>query len=327
MRSTLLPFRPTLLLAAACALAVAACGGAAAVTTTGATTTTVAPTTTTVPPITTTTTLPPTTTTSTTTTTTLPPTTTTTTTTLPPAVVGWDGAGVSVLAIEVDFDPPIAALDMRSIVRTHLRQMDIETDDDAEAVMTLDLDGRSISRSYNSLGRCHAGARVSGTVKLTSPDLPTREKRISWEHPAPFVIFSSECETDPDYAPYDVAFATAFIPVLSAFWAEEAAPALTASIAADIRDSGDDLPRKARAMDAFRDLDADLLDSAAVVAALTATIDTVEYIVDHGITPHGADVAARKLLTSYSGTNYGVATMDDVAEWRDWLDTWEVEHS
>ena len=230
------------------------------------------------------------------------------------------------LAIEIEFDPSFAAHDMRSIVRSHLTKMGIDTDDAAEAILHLDLDGRSISRSYSNLGSCHSGARVSGTVTLTAPDLPTREKRISWEHPSPMVIFSSDCASDSDYAPYDVAFSTGFIPVLAAFWAEEAAPALTAVIAASIRDSGDDLPRKAQAMDAFRGLDADLVDPVDIAECLNATIDTVEYIVDHGISPHGADVAARRLLTAYSDTNFGVATMDDVAEWHDWLDSWMEEN-
>jgi hypothetical protein len=227
--------------------------------------------------------------------------------------------------IAIEFEPPIAALAMRAVVRANLATMGIGTDDDAEAILRLDLEGRPVSRSYQNLGRCNSGARVSGTVTLDAPDLPTREARISWEYPAPKVIFSSDCETDPDYAPYEVAFATAFVPALSALWGVESAPALIAIIRADVTNSTEDFPRKAAAMDTFRGLDADLLDPADIISCLDLTIDTVEYLVENGFTPHGADVAARRLLTEYSGTNFGVATMDDVAEWRDWLDTWNED--
>ncbi|MCB2224559.1 MAG: hypothetical protein KQH83_10365 [Actinobacteria bacterium] len=321
--TSVVPARLALLLALA--LSAAACGGDAAPSTTAATTT-APPTTTTLPP-TTTTTLPPTTTTTLppTTTTTLPP--TTTTTTLPPPVTGWDGAGVSEVALVFEFDPDLAALDMRATVRESLDTIGIDTDDDAAAVLTFDLTGRAASRSYSGAGRCYAGAKVSGTVTLSAEGLPDRTKTISYSYPAPIVIFSSDCRTDPDDAPYIVAFSTAWVPVLPAFWAGESAPALTAIIAGRVWDSTEDLPKKAAAMDAFRGLDPDLVDPADVVAGLEAAIGVVEYLVEEGITPHGADVAARRLLTAYSGTNYGVATADDVAQWREWLDGWEEEHA
>lgn len=311
----------------ACALVVSACGGGASATSTTAepittaatTTTTLPPTTTTSSTTTTTTTVPP------TTTTTVPP--TTTTTTLPPAVTGWEGAGVSAVAIEIEFEYPLAALDMRATLRGFLREMGITSDDHADAILSLDLDGKGVSRSYRNLGRCYGGARVSGPVTLSAPDLPTREKRISYEYASPTVLFTSECATDAEDAPYAVAFSTAVISALTAIWAEESAPALLAIIAADVQDTREDLPRKAVAMDAFRGLDTDLLDTELIVAVLDAAIDTVEYIVDNDYTPHGADVAARRLLTEFSPTNYGVATMDDVSQWRDWLETWEEDQS
>jgi hypothetical protein len=311
--------------ATALVVILSACGDSAAITT-AAHTTALPPTATAAPAVTTTTTST-TTTTPTTTTTTLPTTTTTTTTTLPPPVVGWEGAGVGAVAIEIEFDPPIAALDMRAAVRANLAAIGISTDDDAGAILRLDLEGSAVSRSYQSLGRCYSGARVSGTVTLNAPDHAAKEVRISWEYPAPKVIFSSNCETDPDYAPYEVAFATAFVPALPALWGEESAPALIAIIRADVRNSTEDLPLKAAAMDVFRGLDPDLLDPADINVCLRLTIDTVEYLVENGFTPHGADIAARRLLAEYSGTNFGISTMDDVDEWRDWLDTWTEEHT
>jgi hypothetical protein len=31
------------------------------------------------------------------------------------------------------------------------------------------------------------------------------------------------------------------------------------------------------------------------------------------------------VLTRYAGTNYGLATMEDVAEWRAWLEDWAAQ--
>jgi len=301
------------------ALILPACGGNAA------TTTTSPPATTATSPPTTTTTLAPTTTTTTTTTTTLPPT-TTTTTIPPPTVVGWDGAGISAIAVVIDFEPRAAALDMRSIVGAHLAAMGVDADDDAAVVLHLDLDGESVSEEYDDLEECHSGARVSGTVTLTAPNQSTREERISWELETPLVIFSSNCETDPDDAPYGVAFAKAFIPVLPAFWAEGSAPALIEIVADEIKIGTEDLPRIAEAIDAFRSLDPDLLDPTDIVAFLSATIDVLEYL-DRGYSGHGADVAAHELLNIYSDIDYRFETTDDIAQWRDWLESWEEQHT
>jgi hypothetical protein len=58
-------------------------------------------------------------------------------------------------------------------------------------------------------------------------------------------------------------------------------------------------------------------------AMLEATIDLVDYLVDKGYTPYGADVAARRLLQARSGLSHGVGTPADVEKWRDWLAGWE----
>jgi hypothetical protein len=229
------------------------------------------------------------------------------------------------VAIVVDFEPQSAAPDMEAVVRSGLRTMGIDPDDDAAAVLHFDLDGTGLSSYYGDLGRCYTGARVSGTATLSAPDLPDRQEWISWELSTPFVVFAASCEEEPDGAPYPVAFSVGVIPVYPALWGTGAVPALLDVVGMEIHDTVEELPLVAAAMDAFRGLDHGGVSPADTRDFLGKVIDLVAYLVDTGFTPHGADHAARRVLTAFSGTDYGIATEDDVAEWRAWLQDWSPD--
>jgi hypothetical protein len=227
--------------------------------------------------------------------------------------------------VVIEFEPRWAALDMEAVVRSGLRSMGIDTDEAAAAILHFDLDGTGLSSSYGDLGRCYTGARVSGTATLSAPDLPDLQEWLSWELGTPFVVFAPSCESESEFAPYPVAFAVAVLPVYPAFWGAGAVPALLDVADMEIRDTVEELPLVAAAMDAFRELDRDAVSPADARHFLEKVIDLVAYLVETGFTPHGADHAARRLLTAYAGTDYGIATADDVAEWRAWLEDWSPE--
>jgi hypothetical protein len=236
-------------------------------------------------------------------------------------VVGWEGEGIRDLTVEISFEPPIAALDMGSVAREDLAFLGIEVVERSDTALAFALEGGALSDVYGAMGTCYTGARVGGTVTLTSPGRPDLEARLSGEvPPAPVVAFS--CEKDPDYAPFDDAFEKGLLGVAADLWGPAAAPLLVAAVEREVATSAVDLALKAVAMDEFRGLDPDLLPFAHREAMLAAAVEVVAYLVDTGYTPHGADQAARRLLTAYSGTDFGAATLEDVGEWRAWLEGW-----
>jgi hypothetical protein len=246
-----------------------------------------------------------------------------TTTTLAPAVpvVGWDGEGVRDLAVQISFDPPIAALDMGSVARHDLALLGLEVTEGSATLMAFALEGNALFDTYGSHGTCYTGARVGGMVTLTAPGRPDLEARLSGEVPtSPVVVLT--CEKDADYAPFDDAFEKGLLGVAADFWGPAAAPLLIEVVQREVATSAVDLALKAVAMDEFRALAPGDLLSEHKVAMLEAAIDVVAYLVETEYTPHGADQAARRLLTAYSGTDFGTATTDDVGEWRAWLEGW-----
>ncbi|MFH1331503.1 MAG: hypothetical protein ABIJ48_12775 [Actinomycetota bacterium] len=301
------------------ALMAAACGGTGATFTTGTATT--EPPTTATTTSTTTTAAPPTTTSPTTSATTAT-TTVPATTTLAPAVpvAGWEGEGIRDLTVEITFDPPIAALDMGMVARRDLAVMGIDAGDASGTVLAFALDGAGLADGYTGVGDCYTGARVNGTVTLTAPGRPALKARLSGEIPTAKVVFT--CEKDEDYAPFDHAFEKGLLPVLAGFWGPAAAPLLVEVVARDIESSTLDLALKAVAMDESRGLDPGDLSFGHRRAMLEAALEVIAYLVETGYTPHGADQAARRLLTAYSGTDFGAAAQEDVDEWRAWLDGW-----
>jgi hypothetical protein len=320
-----MPCTRILVALSALTLALTACGGQDGTSHTAAPST-VPPTTTTLPPETTATTPPPATTTSTAVTTTSTTTAPTTTTLLAPAVpvVGWDGEGIRDLRVEIAFDPPIPALVMASVARQDLSLLGIAIVESSDHVLAFALEGNALSDSYGSAGICYTGARVGGTVALTAPGRPDLDTRFSGEVPtAPVVTLS--CEKDPDYAPFGDAFEKGILMVATDFWGAAAAPLLVAVVEREVGTSAIDLALKAVAMDEFRALEPEGLSFEHRRAMLEAAVEVVAYLVDTGYTPHGADRAARRLLTSYSGTDFGAATPDDVGEWRAWLEGWVAQ--
>jgi hypothetical protein len=235
--------------------------------------------------------------------------------------VGWDDEGIRDLSLEIAFDPAIAALDMGSVAREDLALLGVEVVERSDTLLAFALEGGALSDVYGAMGTCYTGARVGGTVTLMSTGRPDLAARLSGELPtAPVVVLT--CEKDPDYAPFDDAFEKGLLGVAADLWGPASAPLLVAVVEREIASSAVDLALKAVAMDEFRDLDPDLLPFDHREAMLTAVVEVVAYLVDTGYTPHGADQAARRLLTAYSGTDFGAATLEDVGEWRAWLEGW-----
>ena len=293
---------------------------------TGAATTALATTTSSTTSAITTTTSVTTTTTSTPTTSTTTRTTTTTTTTLPPAppVEGWDGDGVREVAIEIDFEPALAALDMTADAEDGLEVMGIDESSDAAAVLDFDLDGTPLAADYGELGRCYAGAEISGTVRLSSPDHPTTlSEDVSYRLDPPFFVFQRDCSDDPEDAPYGPVFRIVLPHALTAIWGASAVPYLVDALDGRLDDSARDYPQWAAVMDAFRGLEDGRISEEDTREFLSRVIDTIGQLVESGNTPHGLETAARRVLEAYAGTDYGVGTEEDVQQWRDWLDGWE----
>lgn len=254
-----------------------------------------------------------------TTTTTVP----TTTSTLGPAVpvVGWDGEGIRDLTVEISFDRPIATLDMGSVARHDLTLLGIEVVERSDTILAFPLEGSALSDVYGSAGTCYTGARVGGTVTLTTPGRPDLEARLAGEVP-PSPVVTLSCEKDPDYAPFDDAFEKGLLGVAADLWGPAAAPLLIHVVEREVSTSAVDLALKAVAMDELRGLDPDLLPFEHRKAMLAASVEVVAYLVETGYTAHGADQAARRLLTAYSGIDFGAAAPEDVGQWRAWLEGW-----
>lgn len=309
MRTTPVPIASLVLLVASCA------GTPAVTTTTGVT----AVTTTTVDTIPATTAA----TTTSTSTTTTPPTTTTTTTLPPPSVVGWEGGGVSSLSIDLPFEPALAGLDLEYEAGAAVRSLGVEVAADAPATLAFDVVGTPYSDRYGSLGTCFMAARIQGTVTLSHPDHPEVTEEVSYRLALPAVAFGFQCSADPDDAPYVAAFRLTLVDALTGIWGVGAVPYLQMVLDAEITHSGRDYPWKAAAMDAFRGFPDDEIVAADTRRFLASTIEVLADLIDSGNTPHGLDAAARRLLEAYAGTGFGVATPEDVTEWRAWLDGWE----
>lgn len=245
-----------------------------------------------------------------------------TTTTLAPAVplLGWEGEGLRDLAVEIAFHPPIAALDMGIVARRDLAVIGVTVVEASENLLAFTLDGAGLAASYSNLGSCYTGARVNGTVTLTAPGRPTLEARLSGEVPTSSVVFT--CEKDAEYAPFEHAFEKGLLGVVADLWGPASAPLLIEVAAREVKSSAVDLALKAVAMDEFRSLDPGDVPFEHRRAMLENAVEVISHLVDTGHTPHGADQAARRLLTAYSGTDFGAATVQDLDEWRAWLQGW-----
>lgn len=250
---------------------------------------------------------------------------TTTTTTLPapPPVEGWDGDGVRSVAITLDFEPPLAALDMEADAEDALEAMGIDVESDAAAVLEFEVEGTPYSDVYGEFGRCYTAARIEGTVRLTAPDRPTVAEAVSYRLERPFLVFRRNCSDDPDDAPYAPVFQIVLPDALAGIWGPSAVPYLVASLDGKVDNTGWDYPHWAAVMDAFRGLPDDQISGADTKKFLGRVIEVVQELVSEGYTPHGVDVAARRVLEAYAGVNYGVSTETDVEQWREWLAGWE----
>jgi len=240
-----------------------------------------------------------------------------------PSVEGWEGEGVYEVALQVDFEPALVGLDMEFEIRSALATIGVDVAGDADAALTFDLDGTPYSYKYGSFGYCYTAAQISGRVTLSAPDLPDVSDNVSYRLQRPSVVFSSQCRAEPDGAPYVETFMPTLTEALASIWGPSAVPYLISVLDGEVRNSGHDYPHWAAALDGFRRLNDGDISEGDTREFIARAIDVVEELVESGNSGHGVDVAVRKLLEAYAGTNYGVATADDVQQWRDWLDGWD----
>lgn len=266
------------------------------------------------------------------TTTTIPP--TTTTTTPPPPVAAWDSGGVSEVALEFTRGPGSGDVvfvgldrDMESIARAALAPIGVTVGDHANAVLSFDLVWEALSANYEALGRCYSGATVSGTVSLIDPQHPPVDVQVRFTIPPPRGIYESSCHEDwDDRLPiYLEVLSPLAILAIAEIWQEAAVPMLTEHLAGDYE--GHVLYKQVAALEAFEGIDGEI-GPADTVLFLGEVIDLVEYLIEiEGQYPNVDDeerakAAAGRLLKAYAGADYGLSTMDDVREWRDWLSEW-----
>ena len=251
---------------------------------------------------------------------------TTTTTQAPPPVAAWDGEGVFEVSLDFGFEPSYMMTDrtfMSNAAEWMLEQMGITVTDGAEAVLGFDLVGEALSASYQGVGRCYEGATISATVTLSDPQHPPVGVQVSFTAPPPSVIYASSCVKDPEMVTaYLDAFGPAAMLAITDLWQEAAVPMLIGYLNEDYAERY--LWTQATAMTAFESLDDETISDTDTVAFLEAVIDLVEYLVESGDdSTEGADLAAQHVLTAYAGVEYGVTTIDDVNQWREWLAGWK----
>jgi hypothetical protein len=302
-------------------LAGAACGGAsvfeetttaAPATTAGPSTTITAGTTTTTVATTTTTTV------ATTTTTTRPP---TTTTTLPPPVpvIGWEGEGLREVTVVIAFEYEPAA-GLGDLVVAALDAMGLEVAPDADAVLTLALEGTPRSADYGDAGTCFTGARIQGNLTLSAPAQPTLEFAVDGDRPVAPMVVGANCRRHPEEAPFDWTFEPEFMEAVVAIWGPASVPYLTEILRDDLY-----LIRiRIEAVAAYRLMDAAAIPVQQQYEFLSAAI---WFVGDSLYVGNDGDIATyreavRRLLLTYSEEDYGFADQADIWEWEAWLSTW-----
>jgi hypothetical protein len=300
-------------------LAGAACGGASVF---EETTTTTAPATPAGPSTTTaavTTTSATTTTVATTTTTTLPPTTTTTTLPPPVPVIGWEGEGLREVTVIIAFEYEPAA-GLGDLVVAALDAMGLEVAPDADAVLTIALEGTPRSADYGDAGTCFTGARIQGTVTLSAPAQPSLEFAVEGDRPVAPMVIGANCRRNPEEAPFDWTFEPDFMEAVVAIWGPASVPYLTEIL----RDDLYVIRIRIEAVAAYRLMEAEAIPPEQQYEFLSAAVWFVGNSLYMG---NDGDIATyreavRRLLLTYSEEDYGFTDQADIWEWEAWLSTW-----
>jgi len=241
------------------------------------------------------------------------------------AVVGWEGEGVRVVSLEVEFNYAERASDLEAIVLLALGQVGLDVGDDPDAIVRVDLEGTPLSARYTDAGECHSGARISGTVRLTGDGMPRVEAPLEGSVPTPFLI--SACEKDPAGAPFEEAFEMGFSSAMAEILGPASVPYLSEVLA--FPRSGYwsvILPIQAAAIDAYRTLDHDAIPIAHQYEFLDQVLWSVAPVIGNP-DPEGDKYirTVRRVLLDYSETNFGFANEDDLESWRQWLTEWAAE--
>jgi hypothetical protein len=258
----------------------------------------------------------------------------TTTTLPPPPVAAWDSGGVSEVALEFIRGPgsgevEFVGLDrnMESVAEATLKPIGVAVSDRANAVLSFDLVWEALSADYETLGRCYSGVTLAGTVSLIDPQHPPVEAQVSFTIPPPRGIYESGCHKEwddrlPMYLEVLKPLATLAI---TEIWQEAAFPKLMERLTEDY--DGHPLYPQVAALEAFEGIDGEI-DPADTAMFLGAVIDLIEYLIEvegqytNVDDEERAEAVAGRLLEAYAGVNYGLSTMADVQEWRDWLAEW-----
>jgi hypothetical protein len=234
-------------------------------------------------------------------------------------VIGWEGPGLRSLAVEVvfDYDPEAG---IGGLVVSALEAMGLKIDGAADAVLAVELAGTPRSGEYGDLGTCYTGAQIRGTLSLTAPAQPPLRFDVEGERGVAPGVIGGNCRRSPEEAPFDWAFEPEFMKAAVGIWGPAAVPYLTTILHRD-----DYLIRlRTEAVAAYR-----LLDPASIpveqqhefMSAAVWFIGRSLHMSNEGEIATYRE-ATRRLLLTYSETDYGFADQTDVWEWEAWLASW-----
>lgn len=201
-----------------------------------------------------------------------------------------------------------------------LDAMGLEVAADADAVLTLTLEGTPRSANYGSAGTCFTGARVRGTLSLTAPGEPTLRFDIDGDRPVAPGIVGTNCRKDAEEAPFDWAFEPEFMDAVVAMWGPASVPYLAGILHDDLY-----LIRiRIQGVQAYRAMDPAAIPVEQQYAFMSAAVWFVGrclHMSDQGEIATYRE-AVRRLLLSHSETDYGFQDQADIWEWEAWLASW-----
>ncbi len=161
------------------------------------------------------------------------PTTTTTTTELSPASVvlpGYEQTAVRTVSVIVNASHPDLAADERpqlaEFVSYALKTMGLDLPEpgvQADATLTIDVEGRAESADYPGLENQYTGANYAGTASFEVPGLGSERWEVSGEVSAHSrAIRMGDSYPTPKDAPFKAAFLGVLLPMLTRVWGAEA---------------------------------------------------------------------------------------------------------
>jgi len=234
-------------------------------------------------------------------------------------VIGWEGEGLREVTVLIAFEYEPAA-GLGDLVVAALEAMGLSVAADADAVLTLSLDGTPLSADYGDAGTCFTGARVQGTLTLSAPAQPTLEFAVDGDRPVAPMVIGGNCRRNPEEAPFDWTFEPGFMEAVLAIWGPASVPYLTEILRDDLY-----LIRiRIEAVAAYRLMEADAIPVEQQYEFMSAAVWFVERSLHQS---NDGDIATyreavRRLLLTYSEEDFGFADQVDIWEWEAWLSAW-----